>query len=222
MQTLGFAHALEPALRRLHSGGEALREATARHFSFFNTNPILASVILGCVVRLEEDDRGGSAEAVGEIKSALMGAYGGIGDSLFWGGIKPMFIIAALHAAYGGALWAPWLFLISFTAANLGARILGFWQGYRQGARVVEAIARMNPMAWASRLKTASALLLGTLLSGMAGPTLLREWGIPPAVWAPAALVIVLGLAWLIARGTRPEWFAYTGLFVSMGVVACS
>ena len=54
MQTLGFAYAMLPALRRLYPNGDELTSRINLHLEYFNTQPYLASFILGAAVRLEE------------------------------------------------------------------------------------------------------------------------------------------------------------------------
>jgi PTS system mannose-specific IID component len=220
MQTLGFAYALEPALKRIYDDDEDRKAAVERHLEFFNTNPLLASAIVGCVVRLEEERGAEVDEAVRGIKTALMGPYGAMGDSLYWGALKPLFVLIALHAAYRGALWAPWVLVVLFAAANVGGRLYGFLRGYREGLGVVEAIARLNLVIWSRRIKAVCALLLGTLLALAAGPTLLPAWGVPTLVWGGGALFFVIAAAWIIGKGVRPAWLAYTAALVAYGVVA--
>ena len=220
MQTLGFAYAVDPALRRIYGSGKPRSAAIKRHLEFFNTNPLLASAILGCVVRLEEKRRPDVDEAVRGIKSALMGPYGAIGDGIYWGALKPLLVLTALHAAYRGSLWAPWAFLLLFVALNLGGRLFWFSQGYRKGERVVDLVAGMNLVSWSRRGKALCAVLLGTLLSLAAAPTPLAEWGMPTLLWGAGALVFSVAAAWVIGKGIRPEWLVYLAALVSLGVVA--
>src|SRR3990172_8971865 len=92
MQTLGFAYAMLPALRRLYPDSNELTSRINLHLEYFNTHPYLASFILGAVVRLEEERASGrnrDADVRG-MKSALMASLGALGDSFFWGALKPV------------------------------------------------------------------------------------------------------------------------------------
>lgn len=222
MQSVGFAYAMEPALERLYPSGEARRQAVTRHLGFFNTHPYLASTVLGCAIRLEEEGGDGVGQAVERVKSALMGPYGALGDSFYWAGVKPLLVLVALHAAYRGALWAPWLFLGAFAVANLGGRLYGFALGYRRGVGVVDAVGRLDLLAWARRCKAASAVLVGALLAAAAGPTALGRWGLPPWAWGTGAGVLAVGGAYLMRRGIRPEWMVYLAALASGAIVACT
>ena len=81
MQSLGFAYAVSPALQRIHGKEEGSRLSRVRHLEFFNTHPFLAAAILGCVVRMEELGEG--EETLSHAKTALMGAYGAVGDAFY-------------------------------------------------------------------------------------------------------------------------------------------
>lgn len=205
MQSLGFAYAVAPALERLHGAGEGDAQARARHLEFFNTHPFLAAAILGCVVRMEE--RGEPAAEVLRAKGALMGAYGAIGDSFYWGGLKLVLSVAAVWLLSLGWTGAPWAFLALFTAGNLVGRLFFFVQGYRGGPAIVGTVNRLNLILWSKRLKDASALLLGLLLVGLAG--------FAPRAGAAGLLVPALALgftgalAWLFRNGLNPLWAAY-------------
>jgi len=206
MQSLGFAYAMEPALQRLHGAGEAGRRALGRHLEFFNTHPFLAAAVLGASVRLEAEGGEGAAQAVGRLKSGLMGPCGAVGDSLYWGSLKPLLVVGALHLAYRGVGWAPVGFLAAFTACNLGGRAFAFAQGYRRGLAVAESLRRLDLLGWARRGKVLCALLLGALVAGAYGPTALDAWEVPALLWGGAALALTLSTAWVIGRGVRPTW----------------
>ncbi|MHB8766664.1 MAG: PTS system mannose/fructose/sorbose family transporter subunit IID, partial [Deferrisomatales bacterium] len=163
-----------------------------------------------------------AAAEVRRLKGALMGPFGALGDGFYWGALKPALVLVALHAAYLGHLWAPWLFLGLYGAANLGGRAAGFWLGYRLGPDLVRRVGPLGLPTWARRLKAGCALLLGTLVALSAGPTALDRWGVPALLWAPAAGALALGGAWLATRGLRPAWLVYLATLVSVGVMVCT
>ncbi|MBE0618034.1 MAG: PTS system mannose/fructose/sorbose family transporter subunit IID, partial [Proteobacteria bacterium] len=206
MQSLGFAYAMGPALRRLYGAEDAYRLAVQRHLEFFNTHPFLAAAVLGAAVRLEADGGEGSAQAVRKLKSGLMGPCGAVGDSLYWGSLKPLLVVAALHLAYRGVWWAPVAFLTVFTACNLTGRACGFFQGYRRGLGVAEVLSRLDLLTWARRGKVLCAVLLGALVAAAYGPTALDAWDVPVPLWGGVALALTLSTAWVIGRGMRPTW----------------
>ena len=199
MQTMGFAYAIDPALRRIHGERAPQRlKALERHLAFFNTHPFLGAVLLGCVARLEEDGQG---ERAVEIKRALMGPFGGIGDSLYWGALIPFLGAAALAAGWSGAAWAPWFLVGTFGLLGLATRMWFFFFGYRKGIDAAAVVQRMRLLLWARRIKWAAALILGVTLSLAVPATLLDRWG---AAAVGGAAVTALAVSWLGRRGRAP------------------
>ena len=132
MQNVGFAYSLLPALR--HFYGERpddLIKALKRNLEYFNTHPAMGGVILGATARIEERVAAGEADprAVGTFKVGLMGSLGAIGDSYFWGALKPMasvtgVILSLLHPFLGIAA-----FLLLYNVSHIKVRLKGFEAG---------------------------------------------------------------------------------------------
>ncbi len=79
------------------------RRSSQRHLGFFNTNPVLASYVLGAAAAAELRDRtrAGPAEAR-ELKRALSGPLGMAGDALFWAALRPLAGFLGVLAALAG------------------------------------------------------------------------------------------------------------------------
>lgn len=217
MQSLGFAYAVEPALERLHGREEGLRLARVRHLDFFNTHPYLGAAILGCVVRLEEEGREEGSEEVVRAKTALMGAYGALGDSFFWGGLKPLLALGTLLVLCRGGAWAPWVFVGAFALCNLASRLFFFVQGYRRGLGIAEAVNRLNLLLWARRMKAGCALLLGLLLATLVSRGSLG--GGAPWLWAASGAGFTGLVSWLFGKGLNPLWAVYASAALAAAVV---
>ena len=132
MQNVGFAYSILPALRdRYENRPEDLSRALKRHVEFFNTHPAMASVILGAAVRLEERVAAGEADprAVGTFKVGLMGSLGAIGDSYFWGSLKPMASAAGAILAFVHPLLGIAALLLLYNWSHLAIRFRGFAAG---------------------------------------------------------------------------------------------
>lgn len=74
---------------------EAQKEMLERHTIFFNTEPNLGSIVPGIVLGMEyEMAQGGDVqpEFINSIKTALMGPFAGIGDSLLPGTLCPILL----------------------------------------------------------------------------------------------------------------------------------
>jgi mannose/fructose/N-acetylgalactosamine-specific phosphotransferase system component IID len=94
-QNVGFALALRPALERAYPDGEKLKTALLRHLQIFNTQPYMASFVLGNIARMEEraaasPDPEAELKNMPGVKQALASSFAAIGDRVFWGRLKPM------------------------------------------------------------------------------------------------------------------------------------
>ena len=208
MQSLGFAFAIEPVLRKLYPDQAEYESRLWIHLEYFNTQPYLASFILGAVVRLEEDRTTGRnvSQDVSSLKTALMAPLGALGDTFFWGALKPFASVTAVALLMTGHWWAPLLFLVFYNVWHVGLRAgMVFW-GYRSGGDAMELMARHSLMKMAKRLK----LITLTVLGGIIG--MVPDWrtefqpdvsmSIPQMslVW----LVVTLLLVVVLRRGGSP------------------
>ncbi len=165
MQNVGFAYAILPALREYYSGrpNEALK-AVKRNLEFFNTHPAMSAAILGAGVRQEERAAAGQLDpkSIGTFKVGLMGSLGAIGDSFFWGALRPMAsvagaILALLHPVVGIAT-----LLLVYNGTHLAVRYRGFVAGMKGPE---EAVAWLRQEAL--NIKTEDRKLMAAILAGV-------------------------------------------------------
>ncbi len=206
-QGLGWAWALEPALRRLYPDAEQRRQRLAEHTAYFNTQPTLASLALGVVAGLEEKraaGESGDGSDMARVKAVLGSALAAIGDRLFWLTLRPfaacLGVLVALAGSWLGALalWACYNFL------HLGMRILGVNWGYRLGTAVLGEGQRRRFDRLTDRIG-----LLGVVLAGVMMAWLLAPEGEPRPVVFQIVLAAGLGLGLIVALRPRPsptEW----------------
>lgn len=208
MQTAGFAYAMAPALRKLYPDAEEYERRMNVHLEYFNTQPYFASFLLGAAVRLEEDRaEGRNPEAdPARLKTSLMAPLGALGDSFFWGALKPMAAAAASAALITGLWWAPLLFLALFNLWHLGLRLGMLFRGYAGGGNAVALMAQYPFTRMARRFKLVSLSLLGGLTALI--PVWRQEFRIaapvPPAVLAGAGLAAVFIIVAIMRRGGSP------------------
>ena len=209
MQSLGFAYAMLPALRRLYPGREEFRARLSLHMEYFNTQPYLASFILGAAVRLEEERAAGgevTKSEVSELKTTLMAPLGALGDSFFWGALKPMSVLIAVTVLLTGFWWAPILFLVLYNSWHLWLRAGVLRLGYRSSGDVMQLMARYRFTRWAGLFKAVAIAVLG----GMVGMLPVWRQEYKPDLFANgtasagAALLITLVLSSLLRRGGSP------------------
>jgi len=171
MQAIGFCVSLLPALRKVYKEDKpAMAAAMKRHLEFFNTQPFLATPIMGITAAMEEKKANGadiSDQTISGVKVGLMGPLAGVGDPIFWGTLRP--VLAALGAgiALTGSIMGPLIFFLVFNAIRLATNWYGVMYGYSKGTELVDEMGG-NKM----RFLTEGSSVLGLLVMG----ALVAKW----------------------------------------------
>lgn len=171
MQNVGFAFAMIPTIRKRTGDREETAAMLTRHLQLFNTHPYMSGAIIGSVVRLEESGNGDPA-AIESLKRTLMAPYAAMGDSLFWGSLKPFCAVLAVFLALQGFLLAPAAFLLVYSPLHFLVRYRGFREGYKQGRGAIDFIRKLNLPETARRFRWMSVVLLGAFAAFAAGVSL--------------------------------------------------
>ena len=135
-QNLCYCYCMVPILKRLYPDKKDLAHALTRHMEYFNTTPIMSSPILGVNAAMEESMVNGGGiteEAITGTKVALMGPFAGIGDSVFWGILRPMLAAIAAGIATNGSVLGPIFFFLAFNIIRLFCRYYGLMIPYKKG-----------------------------------------------------------------------------------------
>lgn len=216
MQNLGFAYAIDPALRHLYADPAKRAEALARHLRFFNCHPYMAAAILGGAIHHEERVAAGQEPGSGplQFKQTLQGPLAAVGDGFFWTALRPFF--GVLGAT--GALLLGWpavvAVLVAYNLVHFALRIRLFRAGYERGDGIVGEIARLELPVVADRLRAA-----GAVLAGVAGALVLL-----PAARAGGAAALVTAVAvtsigyLLLSRGVHLLRAAYAAALAGAGI----
>jgi len=218
MQNLGFAYAIDPALRALYPDRAERLEALRRHLGFFNCHPYMASAIVGGAIHHEERVAVGLEPRDGPLhyKSTLQGPLAALGDAFFWTALRPF--AGALAAA--GALLVGWqaivVALVLYNAVHLTLRVGLFRAGYAGGDAVVVNIGGLNLQGLADRLRTAGAALCGVAAAAVV-LTAVRVAGPAGAVLAGVSAVIGY-LA--LARGAWLMPLTYAAVIAAVSAAA--
>ena len=171
MQAIGFCVSLLPALRKVYKDDKpAMAAAMKRHLEFFNTQPFLATPIMGITAAMEEKKANGagiSDQTISGVKVGLMGPLAGVGAPIFWGTLRP--VLAALGAgiALTGSIMGPLIFFLVFNAIRLATNWYGVMYGYSKGTELVDEMGG-NKM----RFLTEGSSVLGLLVMG----ALVAKW----------------------------------------------
>ncbi len=171
MQSMGFCVSMIPVIKRFYSNKEDQAAALKRHLEFFNTQPWVASPIIGVTAAMEQERANGAKNiddaAISGVKVGLMGPLAGVGDPIFWGTLRP--VLAALGAglAITGTWIGPLLFFIGINLCRALTRWYGFKYGYEKGTEIV------NDMGGGRLQKlTQGASILGLFVMG----SLVSKW----------------------------------------------
>ncbi len=223
MQNLGFAYAIEPALRALYPDRERLEDALRRHLGFFNCHPYMAAAILGGAIYHEERVAAGvePPESPQNYKQTLQGPLAAIGDGFFWTALRPFF--GALGAVGALCLGVPAIVavIVIYNLVHLTLRVALFRAGYSRGDALVPLLARMALPVVADRLRTGGAMLAGVA----AGLLILRAGtligpGVGPLPGLAGLLVALVALAGYLALARGARLFPSLYLAVAAGVGA--
>jgi PTS system mannose-specific IID component len=214
MQSLGFAFAMLPLIRRECDPGR-LAESLKRHLQMFNTNPYFTAPVIGSVARVEED---GDTAAADHLKKAVMGPYAAIGDPFFWGALRPFSSVVAVTLALKGFLLAPLAFIFLYDPAHVWVRGKGFIEGCRLGKRSIEFIRELNLPAVTGRIRFLSLILIG-ILSAVAVETAYRPWTSLPEIPVKAVALALIILCFIgVRRGISAVWILYGAALLCMAL----
>jgi len=182
---LGFAQAMVPVIRRLYTTKEEISAALKRHMVFYNTNPWLGSLIPGVVASMEEERANGEPvdeAAIQGVKVAMMGPFGGVGDSLFWSTYMPIILAIAASWARSDSVALQWLAPITAGGSLIASMILIQYNlqrfGYRRGLAALQDLQQRNLLADLSK----AATVVGQFVIGGLVVTLIRL----KIRWAPS------------------------------------
>lgn len=144
MQNGGWCYAMIPAIKKLYKSQEDRTAALKRHLEFFNTQPYVASPVLGVTLALEEEKANGEPvedSAIEGVKVGMMGPLAGVGDPVFWFTIRP--ILAALGASLvmTGNILGPILFFVLWNVIRWGFMWYTQEFGYRVGTKITEDLS---------------------------------------------------------------------------------
>lgn len=204
MQNLGLASAIGPVSGKL--GGDQDNSLLKKQLVFFNCNPNFVPLIVGGVLRLEEQRRAGEPVADHDIerfKKALAGPLAAMGDMFFMGNLKPLALTFAclfvIHNFPIGLLAV----LLLYNVTVVGCRLWGLYFGYAKGWDVADAMSSPRFQGVLSVTESASAVVGGVLV----GMIVHRFFGGGPALSVVSFAVAAVTL-YLLKRDIPASWVA--------------
>ncbi len=161
----GLYFVMAPLLKKWARSADDLKDLAIRHTGYFNTDPVMASYIIGAVEKMEEErSRGESITArdVEDLKEVLSQLLAARGNYFFSMVLLPLVLtIASLFAIYGSYAGLI-IFLAVYNVYHFHYRIGGYLTGLRRGREVIEALltSAFGTEDW---LKNCAALAGGVL-----------------------------------------------------------
>lgn len=143
MMGLAFCHALSRPLAKLYPDKEDYKAALQRHMQFYNTEPTLGAVIPGIVLGLEEGMANGepvTEELILGTKTALMGPFAGLGDSLINATWDSIVASIAIGMSTNGSLLGIVFFLVFRSVIPVMMKYGLFMKGYELGLNAINLI----------------------------------------------------------------------------------
>lgn len=215
MQGTGWVWTIAPGLRKIYKDDEeGLRKSMETHVTFFNCHPFLNSLVSGIVLALEENKT--DLSTVQNIKVALMGPLGGIGDSILW--LTALPLIAGLSAQLAletNSIIGAVTFLVLFNIIHLSLRFGLMHYGYNLGINAVGKIK--NSVQIVNRAASIVGLMVvGSLIPQFVHANLgvnitmgemsvnLQETLLDPIMPGMLSLIITFLLYKIYKRGANP------------------
>jgi len=140
----GILMSFYPCLKKLYKGRpDELKDACQRHLSYFNTEQFWGACVPGAALAMEEQKALGapiSGEMIESVKVGLMGPFAGIGDTINWVAICPIYLGIFIPYCVQGHIWAAIApMFIEIIMVNTEGLLL-FPFGYKLGVKAASTI----------------------------------------------------------------------------------
>lgn len=211
MTGIGLGYAAEPLLDDLKiADPNRHAEAAARSAEYFNSHPYLAGLAVGALVRAEYDQVSGVQ--IARLRTALTSPLGALGDQLFWAGLVPAVVGAAVVGiVLGGGLWALGAGIVLFNVVRFATGVWALRTGLDSGVRVATAIGDSWVRAAAHRVGLAAGLFAGLALP-LGASWLLDGQPRHGVLLAMGTLVAALAASWKLRPTVTSVRFGLTAI----------
>lgn len=174
MQTFGYLASMLPIIKELYPNKEEQQKNIHAYTAFFNTNPMLGSVIIGTTASMEEaraNGKGIDGETINDMRAGLMGPIAGIGDSLIDGTIIPILLGLALGMSQKGSpIGAIFYIVVWDLIAYFGQRFL-YFRGYKLGDKAVSILIGKQGKAIRHAISIIGGMVVGGVLASWVNVT---------------------------------------------------
>ncbi|MEM0495179.1 MAG: PTS system mannose/fructose/sorbose family transporter subunit IID [Thermofilum sp.] len=138
MMGTGFAHGMLEIEKKLRKDPEELKSWLRLHNEFYNTEPHLHNAIYGMAISLEE--QGADQDTIRGIKTALMGPFAGLGDSVMWFTLLPIAFLLGASLGVQRNLLGPVVALAIWIPVSWAVKYYTLVYGYKYGLSLAEIL----------------------------------------------------------------------------------
>lgn len=128
--------------KKLYNNPEDRKKLMKRHSQFFNTEEVFGAIIPGVILGMEEKKSEGEDipdEVIMSTKTALMGPFAGMGDSLLGGTLRPILLSIALGlSASTGSPAGPIFYAVGWFTIVTALSYFLFTRGYKIGINAAD------------------------------------------------------------------------------------
>lgn len=159
MQAGGYTCCMGYVLDKIYADDpEQKADALKRNMTFINTEPHMATFMLGLQASLEE--AGEDRDLIMNIRNGLFGPFAGLGDAIFWFTLLPVTATICCSMAAEGNPLGPIIYIVLWFLLAILPRIWFCRLGYKLGTKAVDLIADNAPAI------AKAAGILGVLVVG--------------------------------------------------------
>ncbi|WP_213950539.1 PTS system mannose/fructose/sorbose family transporter subunit IID [Tepidanaerobacter syntrophicus] len=138
MQAGGFTASMLPAIKKIYGDKkEEVSEFMTYNMEFMNTEPHMATFLMGLILSLEES--GEDRSLIKNLRNGLFGPLAGIGDAIFWFTLLPISAAICSSINQQGSILGPILYLVIWFLAAI-SRIWFGRLGYSLGVNAIPMI----------------------------------------------------------------------------------
>lgn len=202
LMSYGFFLTIAPYLEKIH-GKEGIRPIILRYNTYFNTHPYMAPFIVGASLKLEKEYAGkaGGGAMVDRVKTVMMAPLAALGDSFFWGSLKPAAIMITVMWLYVTtspmvAMTGIAILYVVYNTIQIATRYLGFAIGYKEGKNFIATLKKFELQKVVDIIQKSAILCIGAFW-GFALVSMVRGAVLLPAAQGRKSVLLVFFMSLL-------------------------
>jgi mannose/fructose/N-acetylgalactosamine-specific phosphotransferase system component IID len=160
MQNIGFIYILKPFLDKIYLDEKSKQEALMRHTGYFNTHPYMVNLLFAIVANLEKEksiSKNNDSFDVNGIKNQIAGPLAAIGDSLFFGTLRPLvacfsilvmlFFMKFIDQNFQKyAIFVPIIFIVVYNIFHIACRSWLMFIGFKFSKNSLSVISNIKTL----------------------------------------------------------------------------